>query len=121
MITGKVRAWPKGSEYSNQFVQIHITLNKELFLFNGYMKEGEISQFNVLMASHWDGVQLVNMKIKDPRKMAKDEVDGWAKSKGVTVYRHPVVYLTQLKMELLTHNKKNNKSSLSNEDGEQEI
>jgi hypothetical protein len=121
MITGKIRVWPAGANYSNQFTQIHLKINEELVLFNGYMDEVAVSNLNILLASHWDGVQLVEMKAKDPRKMAQAELTAWAKVKKHIAYTNSVIFLTQTKLLMLEEKKNKKSSSLSTKELDTEI
>ena len=119
MVTGKIKVWPSGGNYTNKFVQMYLKISNEseLLLFNGYMDDEHISNMNVLLAEHWAGIQLINKKGKDPRKTARDQLNDWAKARNVTAYTSPIIYLTQVKLELLTIKK----PSVDDEDLETEI
>ena len=125
MITGKIRYWPKGDEYINQCVQIWIKVGTELVIFNKYMDDSEMEMFRNYLVDigSWDLVETEVMNKKDPRKMAQTQLNNWAKLKGHTVFTHTIMFITQIKMEMLNLPKtKNNKScSLSEDEGNTEI
>ena len=118
---GKVRFWPKGANFSNQFAQIYLNFNDDLILFNGYLSDSDISILNRLLAPYWSDIKVIQMKARDPRKSAQQEVDLWAKDRNITAYKMAQMYLNQINLEILTYEKNNNKSSDVNDDLEKEI
>lgn len=100
-ITGKVRNWPRGGNYDNIFVQIHLTVDKELLLFNGYMWPNEVTKLNQLLTSYWGNeVFLVNMNANDNRSHAREYMLEWGQRKQKTVYKNAIMFLTQLQLEM---------------------
>ena len=108
-MNGKIRVWPRGTNYSNRFCQLIIKITDEYLVFNGYMEDVHIQRLNELL--DYTAIQVVNMQQADPRKEAKETVDMWAKEKDIQVYKNPSIFITQIKLDMLD-SKKNNKSSL---------
>jgi len=107
LVTGKVRNWPKGGNYDNIFVQIHLTITEQdeetMLLFNGYMWPNEIKRLNELLTTYWGNeVFLINMRANDNRTHAKEYMVGWGKRKGITVFKNAIMFLTQLQLVIGT-------------------
>jgi len=113
LLSGKLRVWPSGKDFSNHLCQIIIivttqtdidgVLDDQYFVFNGYMSDKHISQFNVLMNGYWDNIKVIQMTAHDPRIEAKNEVTDWAKTNGIQVFTHPITYLTHLELNIPKH------------------
>ena len=107
MITGKIRSWPQGTNYANRFCQIYLNVSDELLIFNGYMDSVYISRFNELVQD-FSGIEIINMSTKDSRKSTQEALDNWSKSKGLVAYHKPEIFLTQLKLNLISNKENEN-------------